>query len=58
METTINEYLKKFGKIFHGIFKQIFIEEEPTVRKEYLKKLDAIRKGKFIRVKNIRERYG
>ena len=26
------------------------IETEPSVRDEYLKKLDAIRKGKFIRI--------
>lgn len=29
--------------------------EEPKVREEYLKKLDKIRRGKFIRVGNLNE---
>lgn len=32
------------------------IEEEPEAKKEYLEKLDRIRKSKFIRVKNLTER--
>jgi len=34
------------------------VEEDPKVKAEYLKKLDRIRKGKFIRVNNFAERYG
>ena len=40
---------------------EIFIEaqmaEEPKVRQEYLQKLDAIRKGKFIKVADFKKRY-
>jgi antitoxin component of RelBE/YafQ-DinJ toxin-antitoxin module len=32
------------------IFIKAQLEEEPAVREEYLKKLEAIRKGKFIKV--------
>ena len=34
------------------------IEEEPKVRREYLEKLDKIRKGRFVRIKNFDEHYG
>ena len=40
------------------LFMRSMIEEEPEARKEYLEKLDRIRKGKFIRVKSFAERYG
>lgn len=33
------------------MFMKSQIEEEPKVRNEYLRKLDGIRKGKFIKVK-------
>ena len=33
-----------------NMFIQSQIEEEPKVREEYLKKLETIRKGKFIKV--------
>lgn len=33
------------------IFIKAQIEEEPQVREEYLKKLEAIRRGRFIKVK-------
>lgn len=40
---------------------EIFIEsqmtEEPKVREEYLRKLDAIRKGRFIKVDDFKKRY-
>ena len=40
---------------------EIFIEaqmaEEPKVREEYLQKLEAIRKGKFIKVDDFKKRY-
>ena len=31
------------------------VETEPKVREEYLKKLDAIRKGRFIRIGTYKE---
>ncbi len=31
--------------------------EQPKVREEYLKKLDKISKGKFIKVSNFKKRY-
>ncbi|MBM3232566.1 hypothetical protein FJZ18_00145 [Candidatus Pacearchaeota archaeon] len=37
------------------------IETKPQVREEYLKKLDAIRKGKFIKIgtyEEFKEKYG
>jgi len=34
------------------------VEDEPEIRKEYLKKLERLRKGKFIKVKNFREHFG
>ena len=34
------------------------LEENPTARQEYLRKLDNLRKGKFIPVKNFTARYG
>ncbi len=37
------------------IFIKAQLEEKPEVRKEYLKKLNAIRKGRFIKVKNVDE---
>jgi len=39
---------------------EMFMEaqlSEGKVRKEYLEKLDRIRKGRFIEVKNFRKRY-
>ena len=33
------------------------IEEKPKVREEYLRKLDALRKGKFIKVDDFKKRY-
>ena len=40
------------------LFIKAQLEEEPKVREEYLKKLEGIRKGKFIRVVNFAKRYG
>ncbi len=37
------------------IFIKAQLEEKPEIRKEYLKKLNAIRKGRFIKVKNVDE---
>ncbi len=41
-----------------NIFIDSQMEEEPTIRKSYLKKLEKIRKGKFIRVDDFGKRYG
>ncbi len=59
---------KKFSKFCkeHGLsmskqielFMRSFLEEEPKARKEYLEKLERIRKGRFIGVKSFSERYG
>jgi hypothetical protein len=38
-------------------FMRSMVEEEPEVRKSYLKKLEQIRKGPFIRIKDFSERY-
>ncbi|MGV8172052.1 MAG: hypothetical protein ACP5OA_05145 [Candidatus Woesearchaeota archaeon] len=38
-------------------FMRSVIEEEPTAKKEYLAKLERIRKGKSIKVDNFAERY-
>lgn len=40
-----------------SMFMESMTEEEPEAKKEYLKKLDRIRKGKFITVKSFAERY-
>ena len=40
------------------IFMESQVEEEPEAKKEYLEKLERIRKVKFIRVKSFAERYG
>ena len=39
------------------LFMESQIEEEPEAKKEYLEKLERIRKGKFISVKSFAERY-
>ncbi|MFH1174426.1 MAG: hypothetical protein V1725_04790 [archaeon] len=39
------------------MFMESVVTEEPKVREEYLKKLEQIKKGKFIRVKSFAERY-
>lgn len=39
------------------IFMESMVEEDPEAKQEYLQKLDWIRKGKFIRVKSIADRY-
>jgi len=40
------------------LFMESILEEEPEAKKEYLEKLERIRKGKFIRVKSFADRYG
>lgn len=39
-------------------FMKSVIEEDPKAKKEYLAKLDRIRKGRFVRVDNFAGRYG
>jgi hypothetical protein len=34
------------------------VEEDPQAREEYLKKLEQIRKGRFVKVKSFSRRYG
>jgi len=40
------------------LFMESMIETEPEAKREYLEKLEEIRKGKFIRVKSFAEQYG
>tara|TARA_Y100000310_G_C20665189_1_gene807082 strand:+ start:523 stop:747 length:225 start_codon:yes stop_codon:yes gene_type:complete len=39
-------------------FMQSQVADDPKVRKEYLHKLDKIRKGKFVAVKDFAKRFG
>ncbi|MBI2671755.1 hypothetical protein HYX16_02380 [Candidatus Woesearchaeota archaeon] len=39
------------------MFMESMVEEEPEAKKEYLQKLERIRKGKFMRVDNFADRY-
>tara|TARA_Y100000310_G_C20083541_1_gene534972 strand:- start:180 stop:401 length:222 start_codon:yes stop_codon:yes gene_type:complete len=41
-----------------NIFIESQMEEDPEVREEYLKKLEAVRKGRFIKVDSFSKRYG
>ena len=55
-----SEYCKENGLSMSkqvDIFIKAQLEEEPKVRKEYLEKLERIRKGKFIRVDSFSKRY-
>ena len=38
-------------------FMKTMTEDEPEVREEYLRKLERIRKGKYIEVKNLRKHF-
>ena len=40
------------------MFIESMMEEDPEAKEEYLKKLERIRKGKFIRIESFAERYG
>ncbi|MBI4919632.1 hypothetical protein HY837_06885 [archaeon] len=40
------------------MFMENFISKEPEAKKEYLEKLERIRKGKFIKVESFAKRYG
>ena len=55
-----SEYCKENGLSMSkqiDIFIKAQLEEEPKVREEYLKKLERIRKGRFIRVDSFSKRY-
>jgi len=63
-----DETYKKFSEYCKGngismskqieFFMKSVIEEKPKAKKEYLAKLDRIRKGKFTKVDNFANRYG
>ncbi len=40
------------------MFMRTFVEEEPKAREEYARRLNRIRKGKFIAVADFGKRYG
>lgn len=40
------------------MFMEYLVEDEPKVKESYLKKIEKLRKGKFIKVNNFAERYG
>ena len=40
------------------MFMESQVEDEPEAKKEYLKKLERIRNGKFIKVNSFDDRYG
>lgn len=39
------------------IFMESQMEEEPEAKREYLQRLERIRKGKFVKVENFAKRY-
>lgn len=39
------------------IFMAAQLEDEPEAKKEYIERLDKIRKGKFVRIDNFAKRY-
>ncbi len=62
------ESYEKFSKFCkeHGIsmskqveiFIQSQVAEEPEVKKEFLERLERVRKGKFIRIENFAREFG
>ena len=40
------------------MFMESMLEEEPEAKKDYLEKLERIRKGRFIKIASLAERYG
>jgi ligand-binding sensor protein len=40
------------------MFMKSMVEDEPEAKKDYLDKLNRVRKGNFVRVKSIADRYG
>ena len=41
-----------------NLFIKSQIEDEPLAKKEYIKKLEKLRKGKFVRVNNFAREFG
>ena len=39
------------------LFMESMIEQEPEAKREYLEKINKIRKGKFIKIGNFAEKY-
>ena len=39
------------------MFMESMLEEEPEAKKDYLEKLERIRKGRFIKIASLAERY-
>jgi len=39
-------------------FMRAFVKEEPVARKDYARKLDRIRRGRFLKVASFTQRYG
>ncbi len=40
------------------MFMESIVEDDPEVRQEYINKLNRIKNGRFIKVKNFAEHYG
>ena len=40
------------------LFMESMIEQEPEAKREYLEKLNRIRKGRFVKISNFPEKYG
>ncbi len=63
-EDTYNKFshkCKQFGISMSkqvDLFIQSQVEEKPKAKREYLERLEIIRKGKFMRVKSFAEQYG
>lgn len=56
-----SSFCKEFGISMSKqveMFMENFISKEPEAKKEYLEKLEKIRKGKFIKVDSFAKRYG
>jgi hypothetical protein len=56
-----SKYCKEYGISMSRqveLFMEAQLAEEPKARKEYLEKLERIRKGRFVRVDNFAKRYG
>jgi hypothetical protein len=49
--------LKTFD-VREGVYRKFLAEEEPEAKREYLEKLEEIRRGKFILVESFAKRYG
>lgn len=50
----VDDKLSKLKEEVRGM-KEAKAEDKPKVREEYLRKLDMIRKGEFVKVKSVNE---